>query len=176
MRRYNPLSIAELGKNAVRALMAYDIAALPPDPEFDGGGVYVLHYNGKFSAYDGLGDRPIYVGKANPDLYGRLCDHAQSITAANNLELDGFGCRWLILDPVWINLTEQILIERYGPIWNRVLTGFGNHDPGGGRRNQKRSLWDTVHPGRPWADSLKDAVPTATDLVHRIKTHRENSP
>lgn len=33
-----------------------------------------------------------------------------------------------------------------------LCPGFGGiHDPGGGRRAGKLSLWDTLHPGRRWA-------------------------
>jgi hypothetical protein len=37
-------------------------------------------------------------------------------------------------------------------VWNRVLDGFGNHTPGAGRFKQQRSRWDTLHPGRSWAE------------------------
>ncbi len=31
---------------------------------------------------------------------------------------------------------------------NKIIDGFGNHDPGKGRYNQLRSRWDKLHPGR----------------------------
>ena len=38
------------------------------------------------------------------------------------------GCVWLVLDPVWIGLTEQVLIAVYRPIWNSVVDGLlGTH-------------------------------------------------
>jgi hypothetical protein len=43
------------------------------------------------------------------------------------------------------------LIQRFKPIWNLYIEGFGNHDPGGGRYQQKRSALDVMHPGRTWA-------------------------
>lgn len=173
-REYNPLSVAELGLNAARALMEYDIAALPPAPAFGGAGVYTLHYSGDFAPYSGLGTSPIYVGKADHGLHGRLTKHANSINASENLRLEDFGCRWLILEQVWINLTEQILIKRYSPLWNVAIKGFGNHDPGSGRYAQKRSQWDTVHPGRPWARGLADNDQSAADLVTPIRTYLSN--
>ena len=171
MRVYNPLSVAELGKNAVRALMSYEVASLPPDPPFEGAGVYTVHYFGPFEAYAGLRS-PIYVGKADKGLYARLKDHAASIQAADNLSAEHFGCRWLVLEQIWIGLTEQILIERYNPIWNHVIKGFGNHDPGRGRWGQRRSQWDTLHPGRNWAARLQEGRESAENLLQRIAVHR----
>ena len=44
----------------------------------------------------------------------------------------------LSVDDIWIPLTESLLIERFKLVWNRVLDGFGNQDPGK-ERNGKRS-------------------------------------
>lgn len=82
------------------------------------------------------------------------------------------GCRWLVLDPVWIGLTEQVLIAMYRPIWNSVIDGFGSHDPGSGRRNQKRSPWDTLHKGRPWAEGLRDSQFSIDEIMGNIAMHR----
>ena len=170
-----------------RALMEYPADALPPSEPFDGAGVHTLHYSGVFPAYASVGvDVPIYVGKADPPgrrqgrtqsstpvLYRRLQGHAESIEAASNLNLPDFRCRWLVLDPVWVGLTEQVLIAQYQPVWNVVVEGFGNHDPGGGRRNQRRSRWDTLHPGREWAFSLRDRDETAADVIAAIEAHKD---
>lgn len=187
MREYNPLSLDELGRNAVRALMDYPTDALPPSESFSGAGVYTLHYEGRYSAYADLGSEPIYVGKADPPgrrqgrrsaqqessvLYHRLAHHARSIEAAKNLHLSEFSCRWLVLDPVWIGLTEQVLIAEYQPLWNVVVDGFGNNDPGRGRWNQRRSQWDTLHPGREWAFRLRDRGETESELLEAIVDNR----
>jgi hypothetical protein len=58
---------------------------------------------------------------------------------------------------VWTPLAERFLIEHYHPIWNTVVDGFGNHDPGKGRHAMKRPRWDILHPGRPWAALLPPA-------------------
>lgn len=178
----------ELGRNAARALMEYPADVLPPGEGFDGAGVYTLHYLGRFRVYAGLGaDTPIYVGKADPPgrrqgrrsagsattaLYSRLAHHSQSIASANNLDLRDFRCRWLVLDPVWIGLTEQVLIAQYQPLWNVVVDGFGNNDPGRGRWNQRRSQWDTLHPGREWAFNLRDRGETASQIVGAVLDFR----
>ena len=119
---------------------------------------------------------PIYVGKAIPKggrrggpvepavtaegkvvtvpstaLYERLADHAGSIEVAANLDLADFECRYLVVDDIWIPLAESVMIARTRPLWNRLVDGYGNHDPGNGRYAQQRSQWDTIHPGRSWA-------------------------
>ena len=187
MRSYNPLSLDELGRNAVRALMGYPTDALPPSEAFEGAGVYTLHYEGSYRAYADLGDEPIYVGKADPPgrrqgrptasrpvttLYQRLVHHARSIDATENLSLADFSSRWLVLDPVWVGLTEQVLIAEYQPIWNVVVDGFGNNDPGRGRRNQRRSQWDTLHPGREWASHLQDRGEPDAEIIAAVAAHR----
>lgn len=188
-RAYNPLSVDELGRNAVRALLEYPCEALPPPDQFPGAGVYTIHYNGSFPAYQGIpeGD-PIYVGKADPPgkrqggaaarqtdrpvLYTRLRQHAASIEQAENLHTSDFCCRWLLLAPVWIELTEQVLIAQYRPMWNVIVDGFGIHNPGAGRRNQQRSRWDTLHPGREWAILLPDRGESTKAIAEAIVEYR----
>lgn len=186
MREYNPLSVDELGKNAVRALMDYPPETLPPPESFNGAGVYTIHYAGQFDAYAGVGDAPLYVGMANPPgrrqgrtrggrptpvLHRRLTEHSRSIDDAENLTLGEFGCRWLVLDPVWIGLTEQMLLANYRPLWNAVVDGFGHHDQGSTRRNQERSRWDTLHPGRDWASHQRPNADTVESVKAAIRDH-----
>lgn len=156
--------------------MAQEPGPIPPESSFEGPGVYALYYLGTFEPYRKLAqpDRqmPIYVGKAIPPggrkgltdvseagtaLYRRLCDHGKSIDAAQNLDLTEFVCRYLVVVPVWITLAERFLISHYRPIWNTVIDGFGNHDPGRGRRGMRRPRWDILHPGRAWAARLEAA-------------------
>ena len=63
MRDYNPLSLDELGRNAVRALMDYPTDALPPSEAFTGAGVYTLHYEGSYRPYAEMSGEPIYVAR-----------------------------------------------------------------------------------------------------------------
>ncbi|MEN6603100.1 MAG: Eco29kI family restriction endonuclease, partial [Bryobacteraceae bacterium] len=118
---------------------------------------------------------PIYVGKAVPAgtrkggmgldvspgcaLYNRLSEHAESIQCATNLRLDDFFCRYLAVDDIWIPLGENLLIEMFRPVWNVLIDGFGNHDPGKGRHQGKRPAWDVLHPGRAWASKLQPGKP-----------------
>lgn len=75
---------------------------------------------------------------AGSRLYDRVAgDHRKSIEQATNLDIKHFYCRMLVLNAVWVPLTESALIARYVPIWNSIVPGFGNHDPGAGRKAGK---------------------------------------
>lgn len=189
---FNPLDRANLARSVANSLLERcatplaDVVAAP----FVGAGIYVLYYSGNFPAYaplasrnrDGWLEAPIYIGKAVPAgsrkgtldflsaapgtaLFGRLKEHADSIAAAaSTLDLRDFSCRHLFVDDIWIPLGETLLISRYRPIWNLVVEGFGNHDPGRGRHSGKRPKWDVVHPGRAWATRLAEREETA-DMI-----------
>jgi hypothetical protein len=176
---YNPLDKKNLGVSVADALLAKAVHALPIDSPFNGAGIYALYYTGDFPDYrpiaeqnrDGRFAFPIYVGKAVPAgarkggfgldlppgavLYNRICEHAQSIEQARNLNIADFSCRHLVVDDIWIPLGESLLIEMFSPAWNKLIDGFGNHDPGKGRHNQQKSFWDVLHPGRAWAERLQ---------------------
>jgi Eco29kI restriction endonuclease len=128
---------------------------------------------------------PIYVGKAVPTggrkgnidpeisakgaaLFSRLDEHRKSIEQATNLEIGDFWYRYLVVDDIWIPLGESLLIQRHRPIWNSLIDGFGNHDPGSGRHQGARPNWDTLHPGRSWADKCGPSKLTETQLRHHI--------
>lgn len=176
---FNPLDKTNLGESVAEAMLQRPVGPLPPSELFFGAGIYALYYKGEFPLYKKIAERnrkkqyrwPIYVGKAVPPgarkggygldsdpgqaLFRRLIEHANSIDQAENLLRSDFRCRFLVVDDIWIPLAESLLIEMYSPIWNREIDGFGNHDPGKGRYNQKRSPWDVIHPGRPWAYKLR---------------------
>jgi hypothetical protein len=172
---YNPLDYTNLTKSVVDELMRRGPYPLAPSSPFRGAGVYALFYNGDFEPYQPLrspdADLPIYVGKAVPPgarkgggrapmarstaLFSRLAEHAASIQAARNLNLEDFACRFLVVTPLWITMAERFLIEHYLPIWNTCIEGFGLHDPGAGRHQGVISWWDALHPGRPWAARLR---------------------
>lgn len=176
---YNPLHKRNLGESVAKALLSEPVVPLPPD-RFIGAGIYAIYYTGPFEAYEEIAKYnrdnkflwPIYVGKAVPAgartggfgldadpgdvLYKRLVEHAASIDQAHNLNKDDFRCRYLVVDDIWIPLAESLLIEKFFPVWNKKIDGFGNHNPGAGRYNQRKSSWDVLHPGRPWAERLQD--------------------
>ena len=181
---FNPLDKENLGKSVSAAILSQPVVSMNDLKDFLGAGVYAIYYKGDFPLYEPIARanetdfvQPIYAGKAVPqgarkgnvvldslsgnDLYKRLCDHRKSIAAATNLDVKDFFCRFLIVDDIWIPLGESVLIQQTKPLWNNVVDGFGNHDPGSGRGNQQRSPWDMLHPGRAWAEKLAQGKPVA---------------
>ncbi|MFQ5610798.1 MAG: Eco29kI family restriction endonuclease [Anaerolineae bacterium] len=178
---------------AIRFFTVTPAHKLPPPSQFIGAGVYGLYYLGDYELYAKIARlnkntciQPIYVGKAvppgwrtartvdttTPDLYRRLREHTRSIQQAKNLEIGDFRCRFMILTGIESDLVvpvEAELIRRYKPLWNTVIDGFGNHDPGAGRYNQARSEWDVLHPGRPWAARLTGESPRLEDVIAKVQ-------
>ena len=179
---YDPLDYNNLARSVVDALFNSAAIALPPRILLKG---LVYTHSTIEECYlttprsPASPSTPIYVGKAVPSgarkgttstdpdrgtaLYRRLRDHAKSVGQAENLNLIEFQCRFLVVVPVWITLAERFLLDHYKPVWNTIIDGFGNHDPGSGRRNMRRPRWDIVHPGRPWAVHLE-----ATETIANI--------
>jgi hypothetical protein len=185
---YDPLDYDNLAKSVVTSLLERQPEKLPPEKLFKGIGVYCIYYKGDFRPYRKISSAdsktPIYVGQATPgkarkgasfesamedsSLHTRLCQHTKSIDSAENLEIKDFYCRYLIVVPVWVGLAEQFLISHYQPIWNTLIDGFGNHDPGKGRKDMRRPRWDILHPGREWAKRLK-AEETRESLIALVE-------
>lgn len=67
-----------------------------------------------------------------------------------------------------ITIVEAELIRQYRPLWNTIVDGFGNHDPGSGRYNQAKSEWDILHPGRIWAERLTGESPVLETVKAKI--------
>ncbi len=189
---YNPLAKRELGGSVANSLLQQPISMLPPKEAFEGAGIYAIYYVGNFAAYDFIrkaneGEKwelPIYVGKAVPKgarkggfgldtpagtvLYSRLREHAETLKQAN-FDLNDFGCRYLAVEDIWIPLGESLLIEWHQPLWNSILDGFGNHDPGGGRYKGMKPPWHVVHPGIPWADKCEVHSKSKEELLREIE-------
>jgi len=70
-----------------------------------------------------------------------------------------------------IGTVEAALIRLYKPLWNSVIDGFGNHDPGKGRYEQAKSEWDVIHPGRNWAKRLRGQSPNIYDILIKIENY-----
>ena len=185
---YNPLDKQNLGISIRDALLARPVHPLGDLSAFPGAGLYALYYTGDFPAYerlaklnrDGQFRIPIYVGMADKatrkgatkaaqrQLYDRLRKHAESIKAVSNLLLKDFYCRFLVVDEIWIPLGETLLISKFSPVWNGLVDGFGNHDPGAGRYEGLCPRWDTLHPGRKWAEKCKKRQETAEQIETEI--------
>jgi hypothetical protein len=186
---YNPLEKRELARTVEAALLDTQSQPLGEVPEFLGTGIYVLYYDGPHDLYLPISGTatPIYVGKAVPrgartarnddsvvgkELRDRIDEHRESITWAADLDPADFYVRYLVTDELFISLAERLMIRSFRPVWNRVVDGFGNHDPGAGRYDQRVSPWDTLHPGRPWVPRLrKPCKYTFEQIVARVQAH-----
>lgn len=201
---YNPLEKFNLGASVADALLSRVALPLVDLPSFTGAGIYALYYSGDFHAYKQLSSInrlqgpkvPIYIGKAIPEggrkgggvslatelgiratkaLCKRLNEHAESIKNTA-LSVDDFSCRYLVVDNIWIPLGESLLIARFSPLWNLLLDGFGNHDPGKGRYNGLAPKWDVLHPGRVWAARCQPRQETATQIAEEVKAWLAQAP
>jgi hypothetical protein len=197
---YNPLDKMNLGRSVAEALLLRPVSPLTQTADLVGAGVYAIYYSGSFEPYqpvveknkDGAFGQPIYVGKAVPKgarkgglafdaskgkaLRDRLRQHAGSIDEATNISLEDFHFRSLIVDDIWIPLGENMMIEQFRPIWNLVIDGFGNKDPGVRRASQYRSPWDVLHPGRQFAEKLADGSVTVQALISRLAEYFAGRP
>jgi Eco29kI restriction endonuclease len=160
---YDPLDLKTLAESMARVVLEQPVHPLAKVPVFEGAGVYIIYYTGSYEPYKSIAqknkgqkwEQPIYVGEAarkggrkggvllegpaGKVLFNRLKNHLDSIRNTKNLRVDDFWCRYLAID-------------RYTPIWNKVIDGFGNKVVGAGRENeQQKSMWDVVHPGRTGA-------------------------
>lgn len=196
-RPFNPLHKRNLAASIAEALLESEPVPLGAVPASAGSGVYAIYYTGPHPAYVPLAEAnregrwwaPIYVGKAIPQggrkgadivdddgelpkgraLNTRLREHAESVRlAAGSLSIDDFHCRLLVVDEIWIPLGENLLISRFMPVWNKVVDGFGNHDPGKGRYQGLAPRWDLLHPGRAWALKCKQRQETAATIKSEV--------
>jgi hypothetical protein len=179
-------------QDAIKYFTETPLHSVPPE-RFVGAGIYSLYYVGGYKLYARIADmnrgayiQPIYIGKAvplgwrtarsaivqTPSLYTRLREHGRSIRQTNNLDVNDFRCRFMILGDVESDLiipVEAELIRKYMPLWNTVVDGFGNHDPGWGRYNQARSEWDILHPGRLWTERLTRQASNLEDVTAKVE-------
>ncbi len=197
---YNPLDKLNLARSIETELLVRACDALGAADYIQGAGVYVIYYTGNFPAYAPLATAnaagafksPIYVGKAIPKggrkggltkdssvgraLADRLRQHAASVEECENLDLADFHVRHLVVEDIWIPLGENMLIETFKPVWNLVVDGFGNKDPGRRRATQYKSPWDVLHPGRKFAEKLADSGISADFLIERVDDYFAGRP
>lgn len=160
---------------------SFPICHLENDEHADNFGVYVIRNEKEY---------PLYVGKAEEmTLRARLREHARKIYGRKNIYLKNIKYTYLrveanshTLNPklaamLAMNITakEKMFIE-IGKIkgllsWNS--TGFGNHDQGAGRREQKPSPWDSDYPAN---DSIPLNVPSSGDVFNILYEARKSCP
>ena len=194
---YKSDAFEEIIKDTIRFFNGTPVVSLPPPITFHGTGVYAMYYIGRNEVYRHISEKnrlefsmPIYVGKAVPqgwrqsrtennnnkktfELYRRLREHERSVLQTQSLSVEDFACRFMILEGAESNLigtVEAALIRYYKPIWNSLVDGFGNHDPGKGRYNQAKSDWDVLHPGRAWAEKCLGQSSSHEEVVAKIKS------
>jgi len=194
---YNPLDKENLGRSVADALLMNPLKRLLDITPFEGSGIYAIYTTTQAAPYELLAKLdygsfnypPVYVGKAIPEggrkgvtgpeakagrsLYNRLRKHSQSLGDASNLNPSEFWCRYLVVDDIWIPLGESLLINRFSPVWNVVLDGFGNNDPGKGRYSGLRPRWDVLHPGRSWAKKCQPRPESPELLSAEVRKHLE---
>ncbi len=192
---YNPLEKTNLGESIAQAILKSPVLPLSETSHLRGAGVYAIYYTGDLAWYKAVADKnkggtfgqPIYIAKAIPKggrkggisddaaaegsaLRDRLRQHYASVNEASNLNAADFHYQCLVGDDIWIPLGENMLIEQHQPVWNRVVDGFGNKDPGNRRKDQYRSPWDVIHPGRGFAGKLAMNPRTVDQLVADLNT------
>lgn len=191
---FDPGNPKIVGRFISLALVAQQRHPLDEIPRFYGSGVYAIYYRGQFPFYAPISgsETPIYVGQAAPTvnnarnpyeqgarLCSRLSDHRKNIgKATTTLDLNDFEFRSLVVQSGWETAAEDYLIHLFRPIWNSetdILFGLGKHGDAATTRANKRSPWDTLHPGRKWAaDSAQDARSVEkieTDLAAHFQVH-----
>jgi len=195
---YKNDAFIEIIKDAIRFFNGTPVIELPPPERFTGAGLYALYYTGKYKPYAKYGElnrlsynHPIYVGKAVPrgwrqsghssgasgnslELHSRLRDHFKSISATKNLDVADFACRFTIMEGIATDMiagVEAALIKHNRPLWNTIIDGFGNHDPGVGRAAGQKSKWDILHPGRKWVEKIADNPITSKELLREIEAY-----
>ncbi|WP_234319296.1 Eco29kI family restriction endonuclease [Streptomyces sp. NRRL S-237] len=200
---YNPLELENLGRSVEAQLLRRAIEPLASVAPTLGAGVYAIYYSGPHPLYAYLTQRfgvtPIYVGQArregerkgntDPDadtraLFDRLEEHKDSIQQVSRLDPDldikYFHARYLVAIEAFVSVAERAMIKHHQPVWNTVVDGFGNHNPGVGRYDkQARPAWDELHPGRWWSHPKRMPKPNAkTPEESRIaiKAHFPNIP
>jgi hypothetical protein len=191
---FDPSNPKVVGRFVSLAMVAQDRRPLGDIPKFYGSGVYAIYYTGSFPAYQPISgtETPIYVGQASPSisnarspleqgakLSGRLNDHRKNINkATSTLDIVDFEFRSLVVQSGWETAAEDYLIHLFRPIWNSetsILYGLGKHGDSATTRANKRSPWDTLHPGRAWAAETavdaKSIVQINAELANHFAAH-----
>ncbi|MCI5220982.1 MAG: Eco29kI family restriction endonuclease [Candidatus Electrothrix sp. LOE2] len=172
----------EIIKDTIRFFNGTPVLSIPAPERFHGTGVYAIYCTAQEGIYRDFHrinrtayNIPIYIGKAVPkgwrtgrsdppadsgtyELNNRIREHGKNLQLGEGLRSRDFHARFMILEGAesdLIGTVEAALIRKYQPLWNTLLDGFGNHDPGSGRYEQAMSDWDVCHPGRLWAKKCR---------------------
>jgi Eco29kI restriction endonuclease len=187
---FDPSNPKAVGRFVALALVAQDRHPLAEIPKSYGSGVYAIYYTGTFPAYQSISgtETPIYVGQAAPaisnartpidqgaKLSARLNDHRKNISkASSSLDLGDFEFRSLVVQSGWETAAEDYLIHLFRPVWNNetnILYGLGKHGDSAVTRANKRSPWDTLHPGRVWAAASTEDAKSISQINGELAAH-----
>jgi Eco29kI restriction endonuclease len=201
---FDPTNPETAGRLVAMALLAQERIPLGWIARAYGSGVYAIYYTGDHPAYEPVSgtETPLYVGKADPkqvdartsreqgpQLWGRLADHRRMIKTVgayalakglpNPLRIEDFKCRRLVCATNAQLVAERHLINTFLPVWNNevgIAQGISKHGDAAKTRQNKRSPWDVIHPGRKWAmDTVEDQMP-APIIFQKLKEHFEVFP
>lgn len=192
---FDPSNPKVVGRFVSLALVAQQRHPLSDIPRSYGSGIYAIYYNGSFPTYAPLSgsETPIYVGQAapamnnartpieqGPRLCGRLSDHKKNIAkATSTLDLADFEFRSLVVQSGWETAAEDYMIHLFRPIWNSetgILYGLGKHGDDAKTRANKRSPWDTMHPGRKWAEKSEQDAKMHDTIEAEVRAHFSEHP
>ncbi len=187
---FDPSNPKIIGRFTALAMVAQTRHPLEAIRRFYGSGVYAIYYTGCYPLYLPLSgsESPLYVGKAGPATGGartareqgerlaaRLNDHRKNISkAASTLNIGDFQVRFLVVQSGWETAAEDYLIHLFRPIWNSevdILYGLGKHGDDPVTRANKRSPWDTLHPGRRWAEATKEDARSEDRISADLNAH-----
>lgn len=185
---FDPADTRLFGRFAAIALVAQERIALKDVEHIYGSGVYALYYLGPRPEYAPISgtETPVYVGKTQPKaganaaveqgtaITSRLGTHRTAITNAVNLDIDDFECRYLVVAAGWETPAETELIRYFKPVWNKDIGpvhGIGKHGDSSTTRANRRSPWDTFHPGRRWAKSTAADQRSTARIIADIAYH-----
>lgn len=195
---YHCPEFSKLLNDAIRFFNGTPVHTLPPPRTFNGAGVYAIYCTATEGLYQKFGNEinqlaynvPIYVGKAVPEgwrqsrnvdataesraLSSRLRQHATSIREGAGLKPEDFFCRFVIFEGATAHMiaaVEAALIAEANPLWNSVVDGFGNHNPGKHRANGQLTAWDTIHPGRAWTRLMTGEEQSVNEIKRRVKDY-----
>jgi hypothetical protein len=192
---FDPSNPKVVGRFVALALVAQERHPLAEIPKFYGSGVYAIYYKGEFLAYRPISgtETPIYVGQAAPaisnartpaqqgdKLSKRLNEHRKNIAkATSTIDLVDFEFRSLVVQSGWETAAEDYLIHLFSPIWNsetNILYGLGKHGDSATTRANKRSPWDTLHPGRVWAAASTEDAKSLPQIDAELANHFAKYP
>jgi hypothetical protein len=187
---FDPSNPKVIGRFTALAMVAQERAPLASIGQFYGSGVYAIYYRGDYPLYAPLSgsETPIYVGQAapgeqgahsareqGPRLAARLNEHRKNIgKATTTLDVGDFDARFLVVQSGWETAAEDYLIHLFKPIWNNetnLLYGLGKHGDSATTRANKRSPWDTLHPGRAWAAKSTEDARAPEQITADVTAH-----